>query len=677
VRRDALELLAASATALFAELALIRYLPGEVRVLAYFPNLVLISAFLGLGLGALASGRRSLLPAWPVTVLVAVLCARAAGGVAFTHDSPSEGFWLLYYDLGKDAHVVEGVRAPLVLFFILSATIFVPLGQAIALRLERMRDAGQPLIGYSWDLGGSLLGVVGFSLLSLASAPPAAWFGVFFVTALPLMRGGRARLGVWLACSAAVCALLAIDGRGAIYTPYYELRVSETDDGGKAILANGGLHQIAYDLRSEADHGDSQVGGVSQGYHQPYRALGRPIRKALVLGAGTGNDVAVLLDEGAQEVHAVEIDPGILRLGRSVHPADPYSDPRVKIFNTDGRAFLNDTNERYDVIVFGTLDSMTRLSALSNVRLDNFIYTYESLTAARAHLTEDGALFLFFMVGHEFIHRHLATMLTAVFGEAPLVNRQYRHLFNVTFLTGPGVAHLRSGPGTVTEPPAHHYPTDDWPYLYLKGPGVSGFYLSLIGLLLLVSLVALLGASPALRQSLRAGAVDWEMWLFGAGFLLLETKLVTSMNLVWGATWLTSAVVFGSILFVVLVGTLLSHAREIGLPIIVGGLLLTILATGLLPESLLVGRSVLVRLSASVAYVGAPIFFASLWFAHAFRRRPHVNTAFGWNLLGAVCGGMIEFSSMLLGLSAMHGVAGVIYLLVALLHVRSRGAPAP
>ena len=71
VRREGWELLAASFVVLFQELALIRWLPVEVRVAAYFPNLILIGAFLGLGIGALRAGHGSLdgVPA-PVPVLV-------------------------------------------------------------------------------------------------------------------------------------------------------------------------------------------------------------------------------------------------------------------------------------------------------------------------------------------------------------------------------------------------------------------------------------------------------------------------------------------------------------------------------------------------------------------------------------------------------------------------------
>jgi uncharacterized membrane protein len=42
-----MELMVASFVVLFQELTIIRWLPGQVRVLAYFPNLILLSAFLG------------------------------------------------------------------------------------------------------------------------------------------------------------------------------------------------------------------------------------------------------------------------------------------------------------------------------------------------------------------------------------------------------------------------------------------------------------------------------------------------------------------------------------------------------------------------------------------------------------------------------------------------------
>ena len=145
----ALELAAASFAVLFQELALIRWLPGQVRVIAYFPNLILLSAFLGLGLGCLRAGRRSLLWAWPVGLVAVVAAAMGLSRVVFTQASVSEHLYLLYYDLPRDAPVVGDVRAPILALFILSALSFVPLGQLVAQRLQAFRLRSSSLWGYS------------------------------------------------------------------------------------------------------------------------------------------------------------------------------------------------------------------------------------------------------------------------------------------------------------------------------------------------------------------------------------------------------------------------------------------------------------------------------------------------------------------------------------------------
>ena len=73
--------------------------------------------------------------------------------------------------------------------------------------------------------------------------------------------------------------------------------------------------------------------------------FGDTFENVLVLGAGSGTDVAAALRHGAKHVDAVEIDPVIIRLGREHHPDQPYSDPRVTVVNDDARHFLRTTHE--------------------------------------------------------------------------------------------------------------------------------------------------------------------------------------------------------------------------------------------------------------------------------------------------------------------------------------------
>ena len=47
-----------AASILVLELAFIRHIPAEVRAISYFRNLILMSAFFGLGLGCILQRRR-------------------------------------------------------------------------------------------------------------------------------------------------------------------------------------------------------------------------------------------------------------------------------------------------------------------------------------------------------------------------------------------------------------------------------------------------------------------------------------------------------------------------------------------------------------------------------------------------------------------------------------------
>ncbi|MCB1056152.1 MAG: methyltransferase domain-containing protein [Acidobacteria bacterium] len=679
-RRLGLELLLASAVVLFQELALIRWLPSQVRVLAYFPNLILLSAFLGLGVGSLRTGKRSLLVLYPIAMTLLVGATLLLGRVAFTETSGAEHLWLLYYDLPKDAPVVPGVRWPIYAAFLLSASTFVPLGQLVGERLEAFRRRSGALWGYSWDIGGSLVGIMAFTIAGFAGVFPWSWFALFLTGGAVFFLGGRKRWGaLYLVVAVVLVLIVARTEKNQAYSPYYALRAETGGDlYGVRVLANGSLHQYGIGLRRSETAVSDEHRSTREGYHLPFSLLERPPRRALVLGAGTGNDVSVLLDEGAEHVDAVEIDPVILDLGRRYHPDRPYASPRVTVHNTDARSFLHGEHEPYDLIVFGTLDSMTRLSALSNVRLDNFVYTRQCLEEAKRLLAPDGGVVMYFMVSKGYILDRLTALHLEVFGQYPFRVERHFGLFNTILMSGPAFADYGAGPRSELAEtfrretaPGLEVPTDDWPFLYLAHRSISGFYLSLVGLLALTAVGGVALASTSMRRSLlRPREIDLPMLLFGVGFMLLETRSVTALNLVWGATWLTSAVVFGSILLMILGATLLAARRPLPWKVGVVGLVATLLTAWSVPVDALLGLGTAGRLGASVALVGAPIFFASICFALLFKERDDAGRAFGWNLLGAVFGGLLEFVSMIVGFRGLLLVALAVYLAAVLLSRR-------
>ena len=676
--RAAQDLVLGSFSALFLELAFIRWLPAQVRVIAYFPNLILIASFLGLGVGGLRVGRRNLFGVFPAVLLITVFVAAALGQVIFTQNRGSEYMFLLYYDLPRDAPVVNDIRPPIVLLFALVAVTFVPLGQFIGERLQAFRERGRPLVGYALNLLGSFAGVLAFALASFGGSFPVTWFALASLVSMWLARGNRRRLS--LQAVASVVALIVIQQaeRADIYSPYYALRMrADPTGGGFVLLANGAYHQRALPMARSDPPVQSEY-PIREGYDWAYDRLPGGARDALVIGAGSGNDVAVLLDYGVTDIDAVEIDAEILELGRRFHPDRPYDSPAVHRVVADARSFLAQGSSRYDLIIFGTLDSMTRLSALSSARLDTFVYTVESLRAARRRLSERGGLLLYFRVAQKFIDLRLRAMLTEAFGQVPYVLSGEYGLFNTVYLAGPAFAFLNGEQRTEAAPAflraAHaglDIPTDDWPFLYLESRGVSGFYLSLVVLLGVLSTTAVLVASPEVRSGFREIQYgDGVMFLFGFAFLLLEARAVTEMNLLWAATWLTSAVVFGSILATLLLATIATDRMQPRFAGCFAALVSSLAAIYLLPVHTLAGTGTSLKLFVSVLFVGTPILFAGICFAIIFQGRKEAGRAFGWNLVGAVAGGLAELGSMAIGLKALVLVALLAYLLALLLYLR-------
>lgn len=266
---------------------------------------------------------------------------------------------------------------------------------------------------------------------------------------------------------------------------------------------------------------------------------------------------------------------------------------------------------------------------------------------------------LYFLVGKDYLFYNIAALLYTGFGELPVVLGGNWEVFSHIFLAGPAFASARGAPGTIDLRPFlgriadASIPSDDWPYLYLAGRGVSAFYVSLMVVFFALATLAVLSASRELLSSTIRRKADIEMFLFGFAFLLLETRFVTAMSLLWGATWITSAVVFGGILAMVLLFTLVTEFRPPRWGVAISGLISSLVIVYLIPTESLLAENILVRLVLSSLFVGVPVAFAAVCFASRFRLRREVDLAFGWNLLGAVAGGLVEFMSMAVGLRAL------------------------
>ncbi len=559
IARGPLRLATYSALILFFELALIRYTAGYVRVFGFYLNFVLIATFLGMGVGLLRAEQSSLLKwmAVPATLLLFVAIALFANVAIAVPTDPNEFLWGIFAESAPHKIPLLVVAASL---FALCSLFFVPLGALLGSEFRKL----PPLTAYSWDIAGSLTGITAFGLLSTLRQGPIVWFaiglGVWLIVSLNDWRfagamalAGAVVLGItsWMSN--------ASPGSREYWSPYYRVDVTPLD-GAVRVDVNGSMHQMILNLDSTAADKVPYARAARIGYLQPYNLLPH-IDTALVVGAGTGNDVSLLLQRGAKYIDAVEIDPVIADIGAAIHFQQPYSDPRVHLHVTDARAFLRTATQKYDLIIFGTLDSQTLLSGMSSVRLDNYVYTQESFTSARARLTDGGSMVVYHMSSESYIAAKIYHMLGQAFGSPPGVYHGYWQLFNVAFVAGKAAAAVPpTDPVILADLQTGYAPAiDDWPYLYLRGRTVPGHYLAALLAVLLISAALLtVGGRGAFT-----GGIDGSMFFLGAGFLLVETKSVTEMSLLFGSTWTVNLLVFSSILVMVLAANLWVMRRPI------------------------------------------------------------------------------------------------------------------
>jgi hypothetical protein len=420
------------------------------------------------------------------------------------------------------------------------------------------------------------------------------------------------------------------------------------------LRVNGLAHQSMFPvdrLLSEQPFYDYVYRHVEPG------SLGR----VLVVGAGSGNDVALALAHGAAHVDAVEIDPVLMERGRKLHPDDPYGDSRVQAFVDDGRAFLERTDRTYDVIVFALPDSLTLVSGQGAIRLESYLFTREALATARAHLRPRGVFSMYNYYRPDVFEKYARTLGT-VFGRPPCYEPGPREGSGSRFQAVLTIA--RDGPVTAcgrtwrANGPAPEPATDDRPFPYLRGRTIPAFYLVTLGAMLAASLLIVRRTTGGLA-AMRPYA---DLFLMGAAFLLLETKNVVQFALLFGTTWLVNALVFAGILGTVALA--IEVARRVRLPdpsVGYAALFATLVAAWAISGQTLLELPFPVRFAAATVLAFAPVFVANLVFAERFRRSASSVVAFGANLLGAMVGGVLEYAAIATGYRALLVLVAGLY----------------
>jgi spermidine synthase len=554
---------------LFLELLLIRYLAGTIWNLGYFPNLVLLAVFMGMGIGFTlhplfseqTSDRLLRLSAYILFLLIVfVIYLRPA----------VPGFDNLQGDLGGDLYFNAGIvkdrlfdKMIFLLWFVMTVALFVLISQYTAKVFRKL----PPLTAYTMDIAGSLTGIVAFFLISWLQIPAYIWFIVaippfIFARQKPL-SGWAAFIPVWLLLPMIVqyqdlCLLRIRDFKDPVevhWSPYQKVEYINTAISPHMIFVNGVTHQSM----------ETTEGMRHRFYQSVYdRRLQEhpdaPYKHVLIIGAGSGNDVAIALDNGVETVDAVEIDPAIAALGKHYHPNHPYQDRRVTLTIDDGRAFMSRTHKQFDLIIFALTDSVVKVSPVSQLRLENYLFTVDAVKRSNQLLQANGDLIFYNWYRQPWLLEKLMKMLAIGMQRIPEIIWQDGHFF---ILKASKTSRFYDAAKITAQ--TKNMATDDWPFLYLKERRIPMLYLGAVGVVLAFILFwfVLLRSQTKQRATRSETKIKAAFFVMGAAFLLLETKSVIQFSLLFGTTWINNSLVFFAILSLVLLANrLTSHIQK-------------------------------------------------------------------------------------------------------------------
>lgn len=727
VRSHGLNLFLTGFLVLFLELACIRWFAANVIFLNFFTNVILLACFLGMSCGCLAARqRRDWLSYFPILALATVVAALVLAAAYFWwsglvidvghQKSPQEIFFGTEYRSADVAQFTVPIDLIVAVFFVLVALMFVGLGQVLGRAFDAYPNR---VMAYTLNIVGSLVGIVGFSLVSLLQLPPLVWFFISVVGIAYLLRQqGSLTLARGLALAVLLLAVTipAINRaqRGSEYywSPYYAV---EYQPDKLSILANNIGHQ---------DMVPFDTGGSSYSLiHLLQKAVGgSPFDDALIIGAGSGNDINHALRNGVHHIDAVEIDPVIQGIGIRDNPDRPYSDPRVSRHLDDGRHYLRTTEHKYDLVEYALVDSLVLHSGYANIRLESYLFTEEALSDIKHALKPDGVFVTYNYFRQGWVVERVAAMAEKVFGCKPLViSLPYRETLPASAQTDftmiiagcnqaiadAFAAHknfwLNTLParnlgvdGFAVQPEAlpaaertqwqqiaptkivheaenPRFATDDWPFLYLHDKLIPDLNIRSMVVLGILGVAMVYMFLPRGRGRIR---LDNRMFFLGAAFMLLETKAVVQLALLFGSTWIVNSLVFFTALVLILLANLfVLKTPPTRLLWHYAGLITLLIVAIVTPFDLFLSGDMFMRYVVPCAIALGPMFFAGVIFARSFRDAADPDIAFASNIAGSVVGGLSESFSMLLGFRYLLLLAIAFYLLsVITTAVRKRAA---
>ena len=176
------------------------------------------------------------------------------------------------------------------------------------------------------------------------------------------------------------------------HSPYGRLVVTERDG------------QIDFYENGQPILSSQQIEGAEEAVH--YAMAQRPqARRVLLVGGGAAGAAREIAKHGVEAITYVELDPAIVEAGRRFLP-EALDLPSLRILTTDGRGFVRNTGEQFDVVILDVPDPSTTQI--------NRLYTAEFFAEVKRVLAPGGVVSL--GLGHyeNVVGKPLARLLSSM-----------------------------------------------------------------------------------------------------------------------------------------------------------------------------------------------------------------------------------------------------------------------
>ncbi len=269
---------------------------------------------------------------------------------------------------------------------------------------------------YSADLAGGAMACLGIvPLLNWIGGPNAILFSAASTAAAAVILSPGARFRRWAAgLSAALVLLIALNHSGGLFDIVYakgafrdkakvefarwnaisRVEVDRIGDA-KAIVIDADANTYIMNADVAKWRGSLWEKNLMAAPPAIANVL-RPRGRYAIIGPGGGVDVLRAVANGSPSVTGIEINPiianTIMRDRYADYAYHLYDRPDVHMHVTDGRSFIRNSKQEYDVVQMTLVDTWASTAAGAFALSENNLYTVEAFQEYFDHLKPDGMI---------------------------------------------------------------------------------------------------------------------------------------------------------------------------------------------------------------------------------------------------------------------------------------------